>query len=87
MKTNDKIWKLIQHEREHQDLSWGTIQYHPHDVGAWLTIMRCKLRDAEVAWMSKPASDYHTKREIMKLLAVGVACLEQHGAVYAHEST
>jgi hypothetical protein len=73
-----KVYEAIDSERLHQDRKWGTIDEHPHEVGAWLTIMRCLLAKAETEWSTK-ADDCAALREIRQILAVGVACCEQYG--------
>lgn len=65
-------------ERSHQDRKWGTIQQHPHEVGGYITLMRKLLNDAEVAW-STSRGDAGALDELRKVVAVGVACFEQHG--------
>lgn len=65
-------------ERTYQDRKWGTIEEHPHEVGSWLTIMRQMLTDAERAYMSQ-RGDLDALDELRKVVAVGVACMEQHG--------
>ena len=64
-------------ERSYQDRKWGTIQQHPHEVGGYLTIMRKLLTDAEAAWSSS-RGDEVALNELRKVVAVGVACMEQH---------
>lgn len=73
-----KVYFAIDTERTHQDQKWGAIDKHPHEVGAWLTIMRSILTKAEHAWMTQ-AGDHGALEEIRQVLAVGVACCEQHG--------
>ena len=73
-----KVYNAIDSERDHQDRKWGTIEKHPHEVGGWITLMRKLINDAEVAW-STSATDYNALEEIRKVIAVGVACGEQHG--------
>lgn len=73
----EKVYKAIDSERQYQDRKWGTIQEHPHEVGGYLTLMRKLLTDAENAWASS-SGDYGAMVEIRKVLAVGVACAEQH---------
>jgi len=48
-----KVYAAIDSERLHQDRKWGTIADHPHEVGAWLTIMRTLLAKAEAEWSGK----------------------------------
>ena len=74
------IENAIAGERAYQDRKWGSPHEHPHEVGAWLTIMRHKLLDAEAAW-THGLDDHDALKEVLKVVAVGVACLEQHGVV------
>ena len=69
------VYRSIDSERDHQAVKWGE---RPHEVGAWLTIMRTLLSEAEVAW-AKSSGDHAALVEIRKVIAVGVACAEQHG--------
>jgi hypothetical protein len=73
-----KVYDAIDSERNYQDRKWGTVDQHPHEVGGWLTLMRKLLTDAEAAWAGSNG-DYTALQEIRKVLAVGVACAEQHG--------
>lgn len=74
----EQVYEAINSERYYQDRKWGSVQDHPHEVGGWLTLMRKLLRDAEDAWASSDG-DYKALLELRKVLAVGVACAEQHG--------
>ncbi len=74
----NEVYESIDSERHYQDKKWGNVQEHPHEVGGWLTLMRKLLADAEAAWASSNG-DYQALVEIRKVLAVGVACAEQHG--------
>lgn len=78
MKASYKeVATAIEEERCYQDGKWGTPDEHPHDVGAWVTIMRCELREAEDAWMK--GTDDDALAEIVQVVAVGFAALQQHG--------
>lgn len=74
----ENVYESITSERVYQDRKWGKISEHPHEVGGWLTIMRVIMANAEAAWACNDG-DYKAMVEIRKLLAVGVACSEQHG--------
>lgn len=76
-----KVLSAIHDERVFQTRKWGTIQQHPHEVGGYLTLMRKLLSDAEEAW-SGNRGDVDALDEIRKVVAVGVACMEQHGPVF-----
>jgi len=73
-----EVYTSIDSERYYQDGKWGTVDQHPHEVGGWLTLMRKLLTDAEAAWAGSN-SDHKALLELRKVLAVGVACAEQHG--------
>ena len=76
--TREQVYRAVDTERDFQDRKWGDIDDHPHEVGGWLTIMRKLLGDAEQAWSSS-AGDTAALNEIRKVVAVGIACCEQHG--------
>lgn len=65
-------------ERAYQDAKWGTVQERPKQVGSYMTLMRKLLRDAEDAWATND-NDESALAELRKVVAVGVACFEQHG--------
>jgi len=79
-----RMQKLIEFatrdEREYQDKKWGTVEERPHDVAGWLLIMEGELAEAKQAWI-KGVGDKDALLEILQVIAVGVACLEQHGVV------
>ena len=81
MQTREQVYRAIDSERDHQDRKWGTIQQHPHEVGAWLTLIRQHLRDAESAWCNSNG-DYMALQEVRKIAAIAVACAEQHGITH-----
>ena len=77
---HEKIYEAIRRERNYQDRKWGTPLDHPHEVPGWLLIMQGELDEAKEAWL-KSGGDEESLREILQVIAVGVACLEQHGVV------
>ena len=72
------VFEAIASEREYQDRKWGAPSEHPHEVGGWLTLMAVHLRRAQDAWAGAN-SDTEALAALRKVLAVGVACGEQHG--------
>jgi hypothetical protein len=76
---DEDVLKAISDERAYQERKWGSIVNHSHEVGGYLTLMRCWLTDAERAW-SNGADDHDALDELRKVVAIGIACLEQHGA-------
>lgn len=65
-------------ERNYQDKKWGSVQDRPREVGTYLTLMRALLNNAEQAF-AKNAGDEPALTELRKVVAVGLACFEQHG--------
>ena len=65
-------------EREYQTKKWGSVYDRPHEVGGYLTLMRTHLAEAEAAW-SNSRGDWDALNELRKVVAIGVACFEQHG--------
>ncbi len=65
-------------ERSYQDQKWGTIQERQKQVGSYLTLMRVHLAEAEAAWATS-SGDESALDEMRKVVAIGVACFEQHG--------
>lgn len=78
--TREEVFSVITDERVYQDRKWGTIDEHGHEVGSYLTLMRKLLRDAEDAYQNQ-RGDIGALDEMRKVVAVGVACMEQHGPV------
>ena len=72
------VYDAIDTERYHQQQKWGTIENHPQSVGGYLTLMRVHLTNAEAAW-AKTDTDKDALKCLRKVLALGVACGEQHG--------
>lgn len=68
----------VRDERQYQDKKWGTVQQRPREVGTYLTLMRKLLTDAEKAF-AENSGDAPALDELRKVVAVGVACFEQHG--------
>ena len=74
------MFQAIVAERAYQEAKWGTLAQHPHDVAGWLLVMRKELDEALTAWASTRGDDA-ALLEILQVVSVGVACLEQHGVV------
>jgi hypothetical protein len=74
------VLNAVHDERVFQNRKWGTIAEHPHEVGGYLTIMRKLLAEADVAWSSN-RGDVGALEEIRKVVAVGIACMEQYGPI------
>ncbi|MBK6587962.1 MAG: hypothetical protein IPG22_06565 [Acidobacteria bacterium] len=72
------VYDAIGTERYYQEQKWGIIEDHPQSVGGYLTLMRVHLARAENAWASAN-NDTEALACLRKVLAIGVACGEQHG--------
>jgi hypothetical protein len=73
-----RVFEAINGERYYQETKWGTLEQHPQSVGAYLTLMRVHLTRAENAWAGAN-NDMEALDCLRKVLAIGVACGEQHG--------
>lgn len=74
----DAIFAAIVHEREYQTRKWGSVAEHPHEVAGYIALMQSELAEAHQAWC-KGRFGVDDLREVLQVIAVGVACLEQHG--------
>ena len=77
--NRETVYALIDGERDPPDRKWGDIEDHPHELGSWILIMESLLEDARKAYQCANG-DRKALDEIRKVVAVGVACMEQHGA-------
>ena len=74
--TRDIVYGIINNERDYQDAKWGGKEHDAgHDVGSWLVYMRHYMNLAENA-ISTSTDDREALRMIVKITALGVACLE-----------
>jgi hypothetical protein len=74
MTDRDDIYDAIDRERAHQREKWLD---RPHEIGAWLTVLRLEIAEGERAWVK--GRDEDALREILQVAAVCIAALEQHG--------
>lgn len=74
----ERVFEEINRERSYQEMKWGDLVDHPQSVGAYLTLMRVHLARAENAWAGAN-NDLKALDCLRKVLAIGVACGEQHG--------
>ena len=72
------VYDAIGTERYYQEQKWGMLEEHPQSVGGYLTLMRVYLTNAEAAWVGSD-NDKDALKCLRKVLALGVACGEQHG--------
>lgn len=74
---NNKTRDAIKSERKYQDEKWGPIDTRRHEVGAWILLMQSHIQRAANDWASSNR-DENALAGIRKVLAIGVACGEQH---------
>jgi len=80
LKDREDIFQAILRERNYQDKKWGDVIEYPHTVFEWIGIMERELAEAKEAFFQRPAEEKMLE-EILQVVAVGVACIEQHGIV------
>lgn len=78
--TRFDIWAAILNERNYQDEKWGHPDHHPHSIFEWIGIMEREIAEVKEAFFQRSA-DEEMLGEILQVVAVGVACMEQHGIV------
>ena len=74
----ERVFEAINGERRYQEMKWGDLVDHPQSVGAYLTLMRVHLTRAENDWADSDGN-IEALHCLRKVLAIGVACGEQHG--------
>ena len=78
--TRKKVYKVIDGERDYQNyLGSDRMDGSDHSVGDYLTMMDTYFRRAKDAWTNNPG-DVASLKEIRKVAAIAVRCMEEHGA-------
>lgn len=81
----EAAYAAIDSERYYQDGRWNpstTSSGGKHEVGAWLLFMQDYLEEArhQISRGADPAASLAALNTIRKITAMGVACMEDHGA-------
>ena len=71
------VFDEIKRERKYEDDLHGTIEENPHTPEEWMFIMRRELLESEAAFLDLDYDNF--RQEILQVVSVGIACLEQHG--------
>lgn len=79
---DQEISNAITEEREYQRREYPHGQ--KHEVGSWILIMQKELDEAKVAWFGNGGTEY-CMIEILQVVTVGVAALEEYGVYDAIE--
>lgn len=89
MPTIEEVFAAIKRERDFQTNKWGPLEKRPHEIASWLLIMEEEMREAKQGWLKVDGKVRregkmlagNSLEEILQVIAVGCACLEQHGIV------
>lgn len=87
MATRDEVYNAIDTERDYQDNKWNsetTTSGGQHSLEEWLVYMDDYLREAksQLSRNVKQIGDPLALDTVRKITAMGVCCMEQHGAPY-----
>ncbi len=80
--TREEVYEAIDSERDYQR-KWDTAESGgKHEVAAWILFMEHYLQQAREIESTAAAEDVREKvlGKIRCVVALGVACMEQHGA-------
>jgi hypothetical protein len=76
--AREEIFKAVDRERDYQDAKATAMGWKPKKSPAeFLLVMRGELAEAEEAWLKKTHAE--VMKEILQVVAVGVAAIEQNG--------
>lgn len=83
--TRKQVYAAIDTERDYQDSKWNaatTPSAGQHEVGAFILFMEEYLSYArkEISTKADPEAAQEALKAIRKVIALGVSCMEQHGA-------
>lgn len=74
------VYDAISRERDYQDKKWGNLDQHPHTISEWLWILHTEFKECvDKALLNE--HDPEVLSELLQVVSVGVACLQQHGLV------
>lgn len=83
----EKVYAAIDLEREYQEIKWNpdnTSSGGKHEVGSYILFMEDYLQEArsKISRKGDPEASYEALDVLRKVVALGVACMEQHGVVF-----
>jgi hypothetical protein len=80
MATRQEVYEALDTEREYQERRWGgEDQNRKHEVASWILYMQEYLTEA-IHTASRSGDETLALDSIRKVTALGVACMEVHGA-------
>jgi len=74
-----EIHEAIEKERMYQDDKHGSPEENPHSVAVWLLLMQAELNEALNSAIKGGVGRDNVIKEVIQVVALGIACLEQHG--------
>jgi hypothetical protein len=93
--SRNDIGEAVDRERDFQDEKFGPLAKKisddtyvlgtgAHTLGEWILLMEGELAEAKVALLKGGKGRDSVRSEILQVVAVGIACLEQHGLDEPH---
>lgn len=84
--TRKQVYAALDGERDYQDERWNentTASGGRHSVGEFIVFLDNYLHEAKAQYsrMAEPEASEAALHTIRKITAIGVACMEQHGAL------
>jgi hypothetical protein len=79
-----RVYEVLNSERAHQDKLWGPVPSRgEHTVAEWLVYIHDYTQEAmhQCSRGADPAASEAALRTVRKITAMGVACMEQCGAL------
>ena len=80
-----EVISAVHKERQFQDAKWGSIVERPHSLPEWILIAEAELNEAKWAVIKGGSGRNSVRAEIIQVMAVLQAALEQHGVQDNHE--
>jgi hypothetical protein len=76
LSIRESVYNLVTEERQYQNRKFGTS--NPHEVCEWLALMQAHLNRAQEACVGTE-DNRGALDELRKIIAIGMACAEEHG--------
>jgi hypothetical protein len=77
-KARQRIYKILDGERDYQDERWGTDPNRNHEIASWILYMEDYLKEAKTI-ASRNEDETLALDALRKVVALGVKCFEVHG--------
>jgi hypothetical protein len=83
MEERKKVYEAIDKEREYQNKKWTENHDPSHSLSDWILFIEQHLNKAKEKVYYQNATQ--AKKEIRKITALGVACMEYQGIIHREE--